>query len=64
VLLGLIAGVGACGLLVAAINWSDWQNRTPGNEYPNAYTWGGVGLALILAAVVAYAVQRARGPGA
>jgi uncharacterized membrane protein YidH (DUF202 family) len=58
--LGLIAGAGLCFLLVAAINWSDWHHRTPGNEYPSPYTWGGVGLGLIIAAVIAYAIRRGR----
>jgi hypothetical protein len=59
-LLGLIAGAGLCFLLIAAINWSGWHHRTPGNDYPNPYTWGGAGLVLIATAVIAYAVRRER----
>jgi hypothetical protein len=57
VLFGLVAGAGLCFLLVAAINWNGWPHRTPGNEYPNPYLWGGAGLGLVLAAVIAYAVR-------
>jgi hypothetical protein len=60
VLFGLLAGAGLCFLLVAAINWSGWHHRTPGNEYPNPYHWGGVGLGLVIAAVGSYAVGRSR----
>jgi hypothetical protein len=60
VLLGLLAGAGCCLLLVAAINWNGWHHRTPGNEYPNPYHWGGVGLCLVVASVLAYAVGKNR----
>jgi hypothetical protein len=60
VLFGLLAGAGLCFLLVAAINWNGWQHRTPGNEYPDPYHWGGVGLTLVVAAAVSYAVGRSR----
>ena len=32
VLLGLVAGAGLPLLLVAALNWSDWQSRTAGPD--------------------------------
>lgn len=60
VLFGLLAGAGLCFLLVAAINWNGWHHRTPGNEYPNPYHWGGVGLTLVVVAALSYAVGRSR----
>ena len=61
VLLGLIAGAGLSLLLVAGLNWSDWHHRTVGDGTPNPYDWGGVGLCLLAAGVVAYAFLRPRG---
>jgi hypothetical protein len=58
VLLGMIAGAGVPLLLVAAINWDKWHHRTPDNGYPNPYGWGGVGIALMLAGIAAYALNR------
>jgi hypothetical protein len=55
VLLGLIAGAGVSLLVVAGLNWSDWHHRTVGDGVPNPYDWGGVGLFLLAAGVVAYA---------
>jgi hypothetical protein len=55
VLLGLIAGAGLSLLLVAGLNWGDWHQRTVGDGTPNPYDWGGVGLCLVAAGVVAYA---------
>jgi uncharacterized membrane protein YidH (DUF202 family) len=60
VLLGLIAGAGLSLLLVAALNWSDWHHRTIGDNVPNPYDWGGVGLCLVVAGVVAFALARRR----
>jgi hypothetical protein len=60
VLLGLIAGAGLSLLLVAGLNWSDWQHRTIGDNTPNPYYWGGVGICLVAAGVVAFAVARPR----
>jgi hypothetical protein len=59
VLLGMVSGAGLPLLLVAGLNWSDWHNRVVGDNTPNPYYWGGVGLCLIAAGIVAYAgVQR------
>jgi len=58
VLLGLIAGAGLSLLLVAALNWSGWHQRTVGDGTPNPYDWGGVGLCLVGVGVVAYAFVR------
>jgi hypothetical protein len=55
VLLGLIAGAGLSLLVVAGLNWSEWHHRTVGDGIPNPYDWGGVGLFLLAAGVVAYA---------
>jgi hypothetical protein len=60
VLFGLIAGAGFPLLLVAVLNWSDWHHRTIGDGTPNPYEWGGVGLCLLVAGVVAFAVLRRR----
>jgi hypothetical protein len=60
VLFGLVAGVGLPLLLVAALNWSDWHHRTIGDGIPNPYDWGGVGLCLLVAGAVAFAVLRRR----
>jgi hypothetical protein len=61
VLLGLVSGAGFTLLLVAALNWNDWQHRTPGNEYPNPYHWGIPGAGLVLAGMLGYSVMRWRG---
>jgi hypothetical protein len=60
VLLGLITGAGLPLLLVAALHWHSWQDRIPGDNTPNPYHWGGVGLCLVIAGIVAYAVRRRR----
>ena len=60
VLLGLIAGAGLPLVLVAGLNWSDWQHRVAGDDTPNPYYWGGVGLLLLAAGIVAYAVGSRR----
>jgi hypothetical protein len=57
VLLGLVAGAGLPLLLVAALHWSDWHHRISGDNTPNPYAWGAVGLLLLSAGVVAYAVR-------
>ena len=44
VLLGLIAGAGFPLLLVAAVQWGSWHHRTLGDNTPNPYEWGGIGL--------------------
>ena len=60
VLLGVVTGAGMPFLLVAALHWNDWHQRTPGDNTPNPYDWGGVGLCLLLAGIVAYAVRARR----
>jgi hypothetical protein len=60
VLFGLVAGAGLPLLLVAGLNWSDWQHRTVGDGTPNPYGWGGVGIFLLVAGVVAFAVLSRR----
>ena len=60
VLLGLISGAGLPLLLVAALNWNAWQDRTIGDGTPNPYDWGAVGVFLAGAGVAAYALRRRR----
>ena len=60
VLLGLIAGAGLPLLLVAGLGWNAWHNRIAGDNTPNPYEWGGVGLCLLLAGIAAYAVRARR----
>ena len=60
VLLGLVAGAGLPLLAVAVIQWDSWQHRVVGDGTPNPYYWGGVGLFVLVAGVVAYAVLRRR----
>jgi hypothetical protein len=60
VLLGLVAGAGLPFMLVAALNWSDWQHRVAGDNTPNPFYWGGVGLCLLAAGVTAYALRSRR----
>jgi hypothetical protein len=59
-LLGLVAGAGVPLLLVAGLNWSDWHHRVAGDNTPNPYYWGGMGLFLLVAGVVAFAVLQRR----
>jgi hypothetical protein len=56
--LGLISGAGLPLLLVAALNWHAWHDRTIGDATPNPYDWGAVGLFLVGAGLAAYAVRR------
>jgi hypothetical protein len=61
-LVGLAAGVGLLLLLVAGLNWSEWNHRTIGDGTPNPYEWGGVGLCLVMAGVLgSYALRRRLG---
>jgi hypothetical protein len=62
ILLGVVAGAGLPLLLVAALNWSDWHHRVAGDNTPNPYYWGGVGLCLLVVGIVAYAVRSRRSP--
>ena len=60
VLLGLIAGAGLPLLLVAALHWNEWHHRIAGDNTPNPYEWGAVGLCLLVAGVAAYAIRGRR----
>jgi hypothetical protein len=60
VLLGMVTGAGLPLLLVAAIQWNSWRHRVIGDGTPNPYYWGGVGLLLLAAGIVGYAVLRRR----
>jgi hypothetical protein len=55
-LIGLVAGAGLPLLLVAGLQWNAWHDRTVGDGTPNPFYWGGVGLLLLVAGTVAYAV--------
>jgi hypothetical protein len=57
---GLVAGTGLPLLLVAAIQWNAWHDRTVGDGTPNPFYWGGVGLCLLAAGVVVYALRMRR----
>jgi len=57
VVLGVIAGAGLPLLLVAALQWNAWHDRVAGDNTPNPFYWGGVGLCLFAAGIVAYAVR-------
>jgi len=59
-MVGLVAGAGLPLLVVAGIQWNAWHNRLAGDDTPNPYAWGGVGLCLLAVGVVAYAVVRRR----
>jgi drug/metabolite transporter superfamily protein YnfA len=61
-LLGLVAGAGVPLLVVAGLQWNAWHDRVVGDNTPNPFYWGGVGLCLLTAGVVAYAVRSRRGP--
>jgi hypothetical protein len=58
--LGMITGAGVPLLLVAALNWNDWHHRFQGDNTPNPYDWGGVGLCLLVGGVVAYGIKARR----
>jgi hypothetical protein len=60
VLTGVIAGAGVPLLIVAGLNWSEWHQRTVGDDAPNPYYWGGVGLCLLVAGIAAYEFSRGR----
>jgi hypothetical protein len=62
VLLGMISGAGLPLLLVAAIQWNSWQHRVVGDGTPNPYYWAAVGLFLLAAGAVGYAVLRRPNP--
>lgn len=60
VLLGMLTGAGVPLLLVAGLQWNSWHHRVLGDNTPNPYEWGGVGLCLVVAGIVAYAVNDRR----
>jgi len=59
-LLGIVAGAGLPLLVVAALNWSDWHNRTIGDATPNPFYWGAVGICLLVAGIAAYRLRSRR----
>ena len=60
IMVGVVAGAGLPLLLVAVLQLSAWHHRTLGDNTPNPYYWGGVGLCLLVAGIVAYAVRSRR----
>ena len=60
-LVGIVAGAGVTLLVVAGLNWSAWHDRLPGDNTPNPFYWGAVGLFLFAAGIAAYELQRRRG---
>ena len=59
-LVGIVSGAGVTLLAVAGLNWNDWHHRTVGDNVPNPFYWGGVGICLFAAGIVAYEVSRRR----
>ncbi|HEY3577227.1 MAG TPA: hypothetical protein VGK68_04410 [Gaiellaceae bacterium] len=62
VLTGIIAGAGVPLLVVAGLQWNAWHDRVVGDDTPNPFYWGGVGLFLFAAGIAAYEVARRRIP--
>jgi hypothetical protein len=60
IMVGLVAGAGLPLLVVAAVQWNSWHHRIAGDNTPNPFYWGGVGLCLLAAGIVAYAVRSRR----
>ena len=60
-LIGLVAGAGVPLLVVAGLQWNSWHHRMVGDDTPNPFYWGGVGLLLLAVGTVAYAVLGRRG---
>jgi len=60
VMLGLVAGAGLPLLLVAGLQWDSWHHRVTGDNTPNPYYWGGVGICLVVAGMAAFALARRR----
>jgi uncharacterized iron-regulated membrane protein len=61
VMTGIVAGAGVPLLVVAGLQWNAWHDRVVGDNTPNPYYWGGVGLFLFAAGIAAYELQRRRG---
>jgi len=59
-LLGAVAGAGLPLLVIAGLQWSAWHHRIAGDNTPNPFYWGGVGLCFLVAGVVAFAVATRR----
>jgi hypothetical protein len=57
-MVGLVAGAGLPLLVVAGLQWNAWHHRVVGDGTPNPFYWGCVGLCLLAAGIVAYAVRR------
>jgi hypothetical protein len=53
----MLAGAGVPFLVVAGLRWDSWHNRVAGDNTPNPYYWGGVGLCLLLAGMAAFAIR-------
>jgi hypothetical protein len=58
VVVGIVSGAGVTLLVVAGLNWSAWHDRVLGDNTPNPYYWGGVGLCLFVAGIAAFEVSR------
>jgi hypothetical protein len=59
-LTGILAGAGVPLLVVAGLQWNAWHDRVVGDNTPNPYYWGGVGLFLLMAGVAAFEFARRR----
>ena len=62
VMAGIVAGAGVTLLIVAGLNWSAWHDRVIGDNTPNPFYWGAVGLCLFAVGIVAFEVGRHRAP--
>ena len=60
VVVGTVAGAGLPLLAVAGLQWNSWHHRLAGDNTPNPYYWGGVGLLLFLAGVAAFGLALRR----
>jgi hypothetical protein len=60
VLTGIVAGAGLPLLVVAGLQWNAWHDRVVGDNTPNPYYWGGVGLCLFMGGIAAYEIARRR----
>jgi hypothetical protein len=60
VMLGMFAGAGVPLLVVAGLQWNAWHDRIIGDNTPNPFYWGFVGICLLLAGIAAYEVRRRR----